>query len=133
MSQSAIIFLTLDEVLEIHFDQIQRHAGDPSIRDHGLLQSAINMPSAGFGGQYLHDFPHGMAAAYLFHLAANHPFVDGNKRTALASALTFLIVNGFELQASKDEVFDLVIGVATGKADKTEVATFSKQKIRAIA
>ena len=75
------IFLSLAEVLEIHRDQIERYGGDPGIRDLDLLQSALAIPAAGFGGQYLHNDLYEMAAAYLFHITQNHPFVDGNKRT----------------------------------------------------
>ena len=74
-------FLTLDEVLEIHRDQIERYGGAAGIRDLGLLQSALAQPSATFGGQYLHADLHEMAAAYLYHLVQNHPFLDGNKST----------------------------------------------------
>ena len=65
-----------------------------------------------------------MAAAYLFHIAQNHPFVDGNKRTALASALVFLLMNEVEMDSSEDDLTDLVLGVAEGKITKSEVAVF---------
>jgi len=68
-----------------------------------------------------------MAAAYLFHLARNHPFVDGNKRTALIAMLAFLGVNGFHLVANPTDVFDLVVGVAAGRISKPEVAVFIKR------
>jgi Fic/DOC family len=72
-------FLTLDEVLEIHRDPIERYGGGEGIRDLGLLQSELAQPSATFGGQYLHADLHEMAAAYLYHLVQNHPFLDGNR------------------------------------------------------
>jgi death-on-curing protein len=124
-----IYFLTLDEVLDLHRDQIDRYGGDPALRDLGLLQSAVGMPSAAFGGVWLHDFPHGMAAAYLFHLAQNHPFVDGNKRTGLAAALTFLKLNGFEMHADPHEVEELVIRVASGQIDKASVIAFFQKHV----
>jgi death-on-curing protein len=71
------VFLTLGEVIEIHHDQIERYGGDSGIRDLGLLQSAMAMPAAGFGGRYLHADLCEMAAAYLFHITQNYPFVDG--------------------------------------------------------
>jgi death on curing protein len=77
-------FLDLVEVLEIHESRIELYGGRPGVRDLGLLQSALAQPSAGFGGEYLHGNLYEMAAAYLFHVSRNHPFVDGNKRTALA-------------------------------------------------
>jgi death-on-curing protein len=70
-------FLTLDEILEIHDDQILRYGGDVGIRDWGLLESAIAMPQQSFGGQYLHKDIFEMAAAYAFHLAESQAFVDG--------------------------------------------------------
>jgi len=70
------IFLTLDEILAIHRDQIERYGGAYGVRDMGLLQSAVAMPSAAAYGQYLHTDLCEMAAAYLFHIAQNHAFVD---------------------------------------------------------
>jgi death-on-curing family protein len=87
-------FLTLDEVLGIHADQIRRYGGAAGIRDLELLQSALAMPQTTFDDEFLHGTLFEMAAAYLFHLARNHPFVDGNKRTALMCALVFLGLAG---------------------------------------
>ena len=75
-------FLTLDEVIEIHRDMIERYGGSFGIRDEGLLESAVAMPQAGFGEQYPHSSVFEMAAAYLFHIVKNHPFVDGNNAPA---------------------------------------------------
>lgn len=122
-------FLDLPGVLRIHDDQIKRYGGEVTIRDQGLLQSAIAMPRAGFGGSTLHEFPHGMAAAYLFHIVSNHPFVDGNKRTGLAAALTFLTVNGLRLNAAEGETYDLVLRVARGEAQKDEVIEFFRTRL----
>src|SRR5580692_9224146 len=96
-----ILFLTRDEVVEIHRDQIERYGGSLGIRDEGLLQSAVAMPEASFGGERLHASISGIAAAYLFHLAMNHPFIDGNKRVGAASAIVFLKMNGRELVAAE--------------------------------
>jgi len=65
-----------------------------------------------------------MAGAYLFHIAQNHPFIDGNKRTALAGSLTFLLMNDAEIDSSDDDLTDLVLGVAEGRITKSEVAVF---------
>ena len=100
------VFLTLGEILEIHQDQINRYGGASGIRDIGLLQSAIAMPSASFGGQFLHSDLFEMAAAYLFHISQNHPFVDGNKRTGAVAAIVFLALNDIELDADDDELWD---------------------------
>lgn len=83
-------FLTVEEVLLIHDEQIEVYGGIYGIRDKSLLESAVMMPQASFGGEYLHSGLFEMSAAYAFHIAENQPFLDGNKRTALVSALVFL-------------------------------------------
>jgi len=120
-------FLSLAEVLEIHRDQIERYGGKTGIRDLGLLQSALAMPAAGFGGHYLHGDLFEMAAAYLFHIVRNHPFVDGNKRTGAVAALVFLSLNGMEIEASEDIFEQTVRAVAEGKMDKSAIAGFFRE------
>lgn len=78
-------YLTTEDVLEIHADQIERYGGSGGIRDRGLLEAAVAMPQASFDGQLLHGDLFEMAAAYLYHLVQNHPFVDGNKRAGTAA------------------------------------------------
>lgn len=118
------LFLTLDEVLAIHSDQISRYGGANGIRDITLLQSAIGTPAVTFHGRLLHESLTEMAAAYLSHITRNHPFVDGNRRTGLATALVFLWMNGHKIRASEDELVNLVIGVAEGSISKPEIAVF---------
>jgi death-on-curing protein len=120
-------FLTLDEVLGIHADQIRRYGGSVGLRDLGLLRSAIAMPETTFDGEYLHPSPFEMAAAYLFHEARNQPFVDGNMRTALMCAFVFLGLNEKRLIADSDALFLLVDGVAAGDVEKAEVSEFLRQ------
>jgi len=98
-------FLTLDEVLGIHADQIRVYGGASGIRDLARLRSAIAMPATTFDGEYLHPSVFEMAAAYLFHLARNHPFVDGSRRMALMSALVFLGLSGERLMMEQLEVY----------------------------
>jgi death-on-curing protein len=117
-------FLVLDEVLAIHAHMIADYGGSDGIRDVGLLESALAMPQASFQGVELHPTLHEQAAAYLFHLVKNHPFVDGNKRVALAVALVFLELNGTSVSASEDELVDLTVGAAAGSVSKAEAATF---------
>ncbi len=123
-------FPTLDEVLAIHAEQIERYGGTEGVRDHGLLASALAMPAATYGGQFLHANLFEMAAAYLFHLCKNHPFVDGNKRTALAACLAFLWLNDLEVVADPDEIADLVLGVADGSVGKAQVAVYLEERAR---
>ena len=125
------IFLSLAEVLEIHRDQIERYRGHPGIRDLGLLQSALAMPAAGFGGKYLHSDLIEMSAAYLFHIVQNHPFIDGNKRTGTVAAIVFLSLNGIELEADEAQLEKLVFDVAQGKAGKNTIADFLRKNSRA--
>lgn len=117
-------FLSLDEVLEIHRDQISRYGGAPGVGDAGLLQSAIAQPRAMFAGQYLHADLFEMAAAYLFHVVKNHPFIDGNKRVGAVAAIVFLELNGLEVDAPEDEYELLVLQVAQSTVDKQAIASF---------
>jgi len=118
-------FLEIDEVLELHAHQVATYGGSDGVRDRGLLESALAMPRAGFGGQYFHADLFEMAAAYLFHITSNHPFVDGNKRTGAAVAHAFLFLNDVVLPRSCEKAFErLVLDVAEGKAGKLEAAKF---------
>ena len=123
-------FLNLEEVLQIHTDQIERYGGSRGIRDLTLLESAVAAPQAGFGGQYLHSDLFEMAGTYLFHIVQNHPFVDGNKRVGAAAALVFLKLNGIDLRISNPALVRLVLNVARGKIGKATVAEFFRKNIR---
>ena len=117
-------FLSLAEVLAIHKDQITRYGGAPGIRDIALLKSALGIPPATYGGEFLHADIFEMAAGYLFHILRNHPFVDGNKLVGAVAALVFLDLNGFELYASEDDFAEMVLAVARGEMSKSQVAVF---------
>lgn len=118
------LFLTLDDVLESHAEQIVTYGGAEGIRDAGLLLSAIAQPEAAFGGEYLHGSIFEMAAAYLFHIVQNHPFVDGNKRVGLEAALTFLEINGHSIETTDESLVQLVLATAQGRASKSQIAEF---------
>jgi death-on-curing protein len=124
------VFLTLDEVLSIHADQIRRYGGRLGLRDLALLQSAVGNPESIFDGDYLHTSIFEMASAYLFHIVRNHPFIDGNKRTGLMAALVFLGLNDLELRAAPDDLFDLVDGIAAGEVAKARIAVFLEESSR---
>jgi death-on-curing protein len=101
-----VYFLTVEEVVAIHADQIDRYGGDAGLGDRGLLDSAVH--AAQNVAAYVEDCDLcDLAAAYTFHLAENQPFVDGNKRAALASALVFLHQNGVELDDPRDFLYDV--------------------------
>lgn len=120
-------FLTLDDVLEVHGDQIERYGGTLGVRDNGLLESDLAAPQSGFGGHYLHADLFEMASAYLFHLVQNHPFLDGNKRVGAAAALTFPVMNGIETKIPNQALVQMVLSVAQGKIEKTAIADFFRQ------
>ena len=115
-------FLTLEDVLQIHEAQIEAYGGISGIRDQGLLESAVMMPQASFDGEYLHQNLFEMAAAYTFHLAENQTFLDGNKRTALVSALVFLDINGFEILDENMRLYDAMIAIANKQMNKYDLA-----------
>ncbi len=95
-------FLTLAEVLDLHERALALHGGQAGIRDQGLLESALAQPESTMFGAFLHADLWEQAAAYAFHIAENQPFIDGNKRVAVAAALTFLRVNGCALNLDSD-------------------------------
>ncbi|MFZ0942484.1 MAG: type II toxin-antitoxin system death-on-curing family toxin [Syntrophobacteraceae bacterium] len=123
-------FLSLAEVLEIHRDQIDRYGGSPGIRDMRLLLSALAVPAATFGGSFLNTDLFEMAAAYLFHIVRNHPFVDGNKRTGAVAALVFFSLNDIEIEADEDSLEKMVLAVAASLADKRAVTEFFREHSR---
>jgi death-on-curing protein len=116
------IFLTIAEVLEIHRKQLEAHGGIHGIRERSLLESAVMTAQASFGGEYLHQDIYEMAAAYAFHIAENQPFLDGNKRTALVSALAFLDLNGFIILDPEGKLYTTLIDIANHSADKCDLA-----------
>ena len=120
------VFLTLADVLEIHLYQLVHFGGTSGIRDLNLLKSAVAMPQMSFGGVMLHKDIYEMAAAYLFHLVENHPFLDGNKRTGAMAAIVFLDVNGVEFNATDEDFTEMVLQVASGKMAKPAITEFLK-------
>jgi death on curing protein len=114
-------FLSLYETLEIHGEQIERYGGSHGLRDAAGLESAVAMPQATFGGEYLHASIPAMAAAYLFHLCQNHAFIDGNKRVGANAAITFLWMNNWNPTFGEDEFADLVLSVAAGVLGKAKL------------
>jgi death-on-curing protein len=123
-------FLTLDEILFLHKKQIERFGGSHGVRDMGLLDSAISSPSATFSGVFLYTNLFEMAAAYLFHLVMNHPFIDGNKRIGGLAADVFLTTNGYDLIADQKEFEKLILETAQGHVDKHQITLFLKTHSR---
>jgi len=123
-------FLSVDDVLAIHTNTIGVEGGSPGLRDAGLLESAVLMPQQQFGGDYLHKGLAAMAAAYLFHIAQNHAFYDGNKRTAVLAALVFLDINGVDVLPGPDELERATLAVAAGEMAKEEIIDWMKTRVR---
>ena len=125
------LFLSVENVIEIPADQIHRYGGSLGIRDVELLHSALGMPEAGVGDQYLHADLFQMAAAYLYHIVQNHSFIDGNKRTGAMAAFVFLKLNGFTLVADESVFETLVLQAAQGQVGKDAIADFFRQNTKA--
>jgi death on curing protein len=123
-----IVFLTVEQVLALHGALTKRFGGDPTVLSLDLLESAVMMPQARFGGQALHESVGAVAAAYLFHICQNHAFADGNKRIALAAAGVFLFLNGKRVRATGRELERLTRRVAERKAPKGEVVRFLEER-----
>jgi death on curing protein len=130
-ARKKVTFLTLDEVLALHADQIDRYGGSGGLRDLARLESALATPRASFDGEFLHGSLPEMAAAYLFHIVQNHPFVDGNKRTGLAVAIAFLGLNGFWLEVDPDGLAQQVLEVARGAVPKAGLAEYIRRHVAA--
>ena len=120
-----IHYVTYQYVIEIHDNLIDEYGGSKGILNEGLLRSALEMPKARFNGKDLHRTIFDKTAAYLFHMIQNHPFVDGNKRTASMAAMVFFAANSKKRFAIFDvEYQELILGVAQGKVMKKEIAKF---------
>ena len=111
-------FLTIEDVLEIHEGQLTLFGCAAGVRDRRLLESAIAVPQAAFGGEWLHADLFEMAAAYAFHIAENQPFIDGNKRTGLLCAVVFLDINGISIDYPDQRLHQAKIDIAEKKLDK---------------
>ena len=120
-------YLTAEQALFIHSRLIDETGGSHGIRDLGLLQSAIARPMATFGGEDLYPDIFQKAAALMESLIKNHPFIDGNKRTAISSTGLFLRVNGYSLETSQKELEDFTLKMATGKISLDDAAKWFKR------
>lgn len=120
-------FLSVEDVTQIHDEQIAAYGGAAGVRDQGLLESAVAMPRASFGEAYLHEDLAHMAAAYAFHIAQNQPFLDGNKRTGLVAALVFLDLNGVTVLDPQERLYDAMIAIAERRLDKDGLAELLRE------
>ena len=123
----AVHFIPKDVACTIHADLLQRYGGEPGVRDVGLLDSALAQPKMTFGGKYVYTTLFDKCAAYGFHVCRNHPFVDGNKRVAFVLMDIFLQKNGWEIVCPEEEVYTMMMNLASGKLTKTQLSTWLKQ------
>ena len=120
-------YLSLREILELHDKIIEFYGGARGIRDIGALESAINQPRITFNRTDLYPDILAKAAALCFFLVKNHPFIDGNKRIGHAAMETFLILNGFEIEASVDEQEKIILDLAAGKLNREDFTIWLKK------
>lgn len=122
-------YLTLGEVVELHQRVLATSGGASGVRDLGRLESALAQPKATFDGADLHQTILDKAAALAFSLIANHPFVDGNKRVGHAAMEVFLVLNGYEIEASVDEQERLMLDIAADAGDRASLASWLKGNV----
>lgn len=121
------IQFTIQDIYELHNQLEESFILSSGVRDENLLASAVNTPFQTFMGNDLYPSIYDKAAQLCYGIANNHPFTDGNKRTALHSMYVYLIINGFDITATQQEVEDLIINVAAGKMTNTELAEWLRE------
>jgi death-on-curing protein len=124
-----VLYLTLVEVLDLHFQISEQSQGAMGIRDLGALESAIAQPRMTFGGEDLYPTVVDKASALGFSIVMNHPFIDGNKRTGHAAMETFLVLNGLEINASVDEQERVILALAAGDLERDAFTNWLKQRV----
>jgi death on curing protein len=120
-------WLTADSVLAMHARQLAEHGGGVGVRDEGLLLSALQRPQnkASYETPSVAD----LAAAYAYGIARNHPFVDGNKRTALVASRSFLLINGYQIGASKEDRLNTFLALASGDLSENQLAIWFRKHL----
>ena len=129
MPSRPLRYLSAADVLLIHRDSIEHEGGISGVRDMGLLESAVAVPRQRLFGVELHPDLAAKAAAYLYHIAGNHPFLDGNKRTAALAALVFLHVNGAQRLPEPNDLEEATLGIAAGEISKVELVEWMQQHV----
>lgn len=124
-------YLTVEEILLIHEYEIQRYGGLPGLKDITLLESACHRPQTSYGGLELYKTPFEKGAALIHAIIANHPFADGNKRTAMVAGLTFLNLNNYILRLTKKEFMDIALDTATKKLTIPNLANLLEKNCNA--
>jgi len=122
-------WIALEAVLEIHNSVIESTGGSYGLRDENALESALFSPLATFDGRELYPGIFEKVAVLLYKIANNHPFLDGNKRTAFVVALTIFAVNGYEFKFTQDEVVSFMLSVARGDSDPRQICQWLKDHV----
>ncbi len=125
--------ITLEEVLQLHYNSIRDFGGSSGIRDINLLESSIIRPYQSFENVELYPSAYAKAAAILHSIVKNHPFVDGNKRTGFLAAFALLYRAGIELTASEENAYDFVINVASSSVSFAEIVVWFSENTKIIA
>jgi|SRR5579862_25754 len=123
-------YLSIEQVIALHAEQLRRYRGATGLRDRGALEAALARPAMTFGGEDLYADLSSKAAALMHSLALNHPFVDGNKRVAAHAAILFVVLNGAEFTATPTELVDVTLTVAEGKLTPEALAIWFRQRMR---
>lgn len=123
----ALRFIPDDLAISIHADLLQRYGGRPGLRDRNLLESALAQPKMTIDGKFVHKTLFDKAAAYAHHVCKNHPFIDGNKRTAFVLMDVFLQRNGWELVAREEEAYSVMMDLASGTLTKALLSSWIKE------
>ena len=126
------VYLSLEQVLELHRLQVRFFGGSGGLRDRGALEAALGRPQATFGGEDLYPDAEAKAAALLHSLVMNHPFVDGNKRIGASAAELFLNVNRVLLQSEDEELVETTLAVARGEIGAEALAIWLRQRSRSL-
>ena len=130
MSDRSLRYLSLAEVLELHRRLMAASGGPTALRDLGALESAVAQPRASFGSTDLYPDLPTKATALAFSLINNHPFIDGNKRIGHAALETFLVLNGYELDATVDAGEEIILAVAAGRAGREKLLAWVQAHVR---
>jgi len=125
-------YLSLEQVALLHKIQINKLGGSNGIRDIRLLESSIMRPQVSFGGEDIYKTAFQKAAVLTHSIIKNHPFIDGNKRTGMYAALTFLEINGHHVKLSTNKLVEFGLGVATNKISDSELASIFEKKSKSL-
>lgn len=120
-------YMTVENAIGIHGEEINVSGGLHGIRDIGLLESAILSAEQTFGGELLYKTPQEVASVYFHHIIKNHPFVDGNKRTGLAVYISFMRNNGYICNCDDDELYNMTVSVADNSLSFNDVVNMTKR------